>query len=1189
MSGVSGKVFPLRDNQLKAANPEDNVWLSASAGTGKTQVLSARVLRLLLREDVSPSQILCLTFTKAGAAEMANRINAVLARWVRLDAGALGKELKHLGADYGPTAQERARTLFASVLDCPGGGLRIDTIHAFAQFLIGNFPEEADLAPGTRVMDDRSRELLAREVLADMVEEAERSGDARLLDGIRSFVMRKEPGALHAWLMRAAGAHDLWVGRDGWQSPMDGRVRQTLGMPADADEDWANEPLHPDLFPDHQLQVMLPLLDGWKAKSGQESAAFIRQWLPLDKAARANIVAGFRKTLLKADGEPRAMPTPEKEDKGFKDRQNKIAAAVRMHEDRLALIAAAGIITSALEVGRAFALRWEARKAREGLLDFPDLIRKAADLLGISVAADWIRYKLDRHFDHILIDEAQDTNQPQWDIVEALIDDFFAGEGARGDRLRTIFTVGDYKQAIFGFQGTSPENFARAKERVHARIEAARRGIRSARNNLREPGWEDLDLGESFRTADIVLAFVNRMIGDLGFPAFGLDKAPPEHKGDVRPGLVTLWPPAVPDKEQREAEAEAEAEQESNEGDNNTDDSAGGQGWLPKHDTVLAGHIADQVHRWVSLEEPFVLEKGTRRHAQAGDIMVLVRQRKELAKQIVAKLHAKGVPVAGVDRLRLGAPLAVKDVLAALRFAAQPRDDLSLANLLASPLMGWTQEDILTHVPRDYDVRLWDHLRREDAPAFAAAAAERLRELLRRADFQTPQALIAWLLTGPWQGRASLVERLGAEANDPLDELLNAAFAYEAEHWPSLAGFLTWFDAGTGDLKRDPDSASGQVRVMTVHGSKGLQAPIVILADATGAPGDAGDLALEDNAPGQQREHPRLVPLPPLGKTEKKGAIAEAEEAAKAAQMEEHWRLLYVALTRAEEALFIGGSLNKNEAKKGEPHPDSWYARLAPLFEGEELADPVWTWRKEWGERAAPLETSAEVEARADAQPELPQWAVTPIGAEPRPPRPLAPSSVGEEAGAEPPLPPEAARHAARRGSLIHALLERLPDVPTETRVEAARRWLERQASDLPADLRDEMLASVLAVLDYPGFAAIFSDAALAEVPLAATVEGVVMAGTADRLLIEEGRVTVVDFKTTRRPPASAAEIPLATLRQMAAYAAALEAIYPGREVRAGVLYTHAPVLFDLSPETLAAHKNALQAAQQSYSLPDIE
>lgn len=1184
MSGVSGLVFPLRDNQLKAADPEDNVWLSASAGTGKTQVLSARVLRLLLREDVSPSQILCLTFTKAGAAEMANRINAVLARWVRLDAVTLAKELGYLGADIGPAMQERARTLFASVLDCPGGGLRIDTIHAFAQFLIGNFPEEAGLAPGTRVMDDRSRELLAREVLADLIAEAERSRDARLLDGIRQFTLRRDPAALHGWLMRAAGAYELWEGADGWQSPMDGRVRQSLGIPADADEAWASEPLHPDIFPDDALMAIHTALKRWGKPSGDKSIAGIERWLTLDVKARQGSLDCLVGCVLNAELLPNGnLRHAAKEDPDFVSYQQLVGEQVGMFEQRRALLASAEIITSALEIGRAFALRWEARKAREGLLDFPDLIRKAAVLLGQSEAADWIRYKLDRHFDHILIDEAQDTNQSQWDIVEALIDDFFTGEGARGDRLRTIFTVGDYKQAIFGFQGTSPENFARAKGRVSARILAAQQAIRAARDNRREPGWEALDLGQSFRTARIVLDFVNRMIDALGFPAFGLDTAPPPHVGAERPGLVTLWPPAVPASQQGGADEEREAEEAEAEDD-------GEQGWLPAHDTLLAARIADQVHRWISLEEPFVLEKGGRRHAGAGDIMVLVRQRKQLAKQIVAKLHARGVPVAGVDRLRLGAPLAVKDVLAALRFAAQPRDDLSLANLLASPLIGWSQDDILEHVPRKARQRLWDHLKRDDAPPFVAATAEKLRDLLRRADYQTPQALIAWLLTGPWAGRARLVERLGSEANDPLDELLNAAFAYEAEHWPSLAGFLTWFDTGTGDLKRDPDAASGQVRVMTVHGSKGLQAPIVILADATGAPGATGDLALEDNPLGLLRERPREVPIPPLGKDEKKGRIAEAEEAAKAAAMQEHWRLLYVALTRAEEALFIGGSLNKTEARKGVPHEDSWYARLAPLFEGGEIDDPLWIWRKEWGHRAAPLEPQAAGEGTAEAAlPQLPGWAVTPIGAEPRPPRPLAPSSVGEEAGAQPPLPPEAARLAARRGSLIHALLERLPDVPEGQREEAARRWLERQAGDLPADVREEMLKSALAVLAVPGFAAIFSQSALGEVPLAATVEGVVVAGTADRLLIEEGRITVVDFKTTRRPPASAADIPLSTLRQMAAYAAALAAIYPGREVRAGVLYTHAPVLFDLPPETLAAHKNALQAAQQSYLPPDIE
>jgi len=1169
---MSGLVFPLAGEQLPAASPADNVWLSASAGTGKTQVLSARVLRLLLEPGVEPSQILCLTFTKAGAAEMANRINAVLARWVRLSATELAKELGHVGADIGPETQARARTLFASVLDCPGGGLRIDTIHAFSQWLLSNFPEEAGLPPGTRAMEDRTRELLAREVLAQVLE----AGDARLTGAVERFTRRKDPGSLQGWLMVCADAEEMWEGRAGWQSPLDGRVRRLIGIPADADEAWANEGLAPGVFPDDVLRTMLPTLQGWKAQTGQNASMFIAAWLGMELADRVQVSGEFYKTLLTKEGVPRKMATPEKVDPQFPERLKAIADAFEDVEARRAMLRLADYLTDAFEIGRAFALGWADAKRREGLLDFSDLIRKAARLLGREDASAWIRYKLDRHFDHILIDEAQDTNQAQWDIVLALVDDFFSGEGARGDRLRTLFTVGDYKQAIFGFQGTSPENFARAKQVVEKRIFDARAQIEAGRINTRAPGWRALELDQSFRTAQQVLDFVNDAITGLGHEAFGLDTAPRPHIGFPGPGLVAMWNPVV-------ARSDKGGDDEPPE-DHDKD-------WLPHHDTLLASKIADQVERWVSGVEPFVLAKeGKVRHAGPGDIMVLVRRRKELASQIVAKLQARRVPVAGVDRLRLGAPLAVKDVMAGLRFAAQPLDDLSLANLLGSPLVGWMQEDLLAHLPRGENVRLWDHLRREDAPALAAQTAEKLRDLLRRADYETPQALIAWLLGGPWRGRAKLVERLGAQVNDPLDELLNEAFAYEGEHVPSLAGFLQWFDAGEGELKRDADGAGGQVRVLTVHGSKGLQAPIVVLADATGEPGEPKNLDLADDPLGQTGEgrQSRRVPLPPLTKSDHHGPIADAAAAARDAAMQEHWRLMYVAMTRAEEALFIGGSLGKQRRDKG-PHEDSWYARLLPLFAGDLLADPLWGGRREWGTRAAPLaKTDAEVAEDPAAGP-LPVWALTPIGPEPRPPRPLAPSAAGEDLAPDPPLPPQAAKVAARRGSLIHKLLERLPELPESERESAAQGWLARQAGDLPEESRAEMLASALGVLAHPEFAVIFSQQALAEVPLAATVGGIVVAGTADRLLVKANEVMVVDFKTTRRPPASTAAIPMATQRQMAAYVAALEAIYPGRPVRAAVLYTHAPALFVLPPAMIAGHKQGLDAPQQSYLPADIE
>ncbi len=1154
---MSGAVFPLQDNQLAAADPAGNIWLSASAGTGKTQVLSARVLRLLLTPGVDPSQILCLTFTKAGAAEMANRINSVLARWVRLEAGTLGKELKYLGAPFDPDTQAHARTLFASVLDCPGGGLRIDTIHAFSQWLLANFPEESGLPPGARPMEDRERELLAREVLAEMLGE----GDPQFTGAVEQFAKAKDPDGLRRWLMRCAGATQLWEGPAGWQPPMRSRVLRVLGMPSDADEDWTVEGLGPDRFPDDHLLAMVPVLEAWGTKTADKCLVFMREWLSLDHAARVEAVAGFHGTLLRADGEPSLqLKKPRESDPNFVEGQEMVSQAVKMVAERRALLALADFLTPALEAGRAFALRWEEAKTREGLLDFDDLIRRAALLLGQSDAAAWIRYKLDRSFDHILIDEAQDTNEAQWSIIDALIDDFFSGEGASGDKLRTIFTVGDYKQAIFGFQGTSPENFERAKRKVQERIADARAHANELRDNRRLPEFDDPELGRSFRTSAPVLAFVNQAIDALGFEAFGLPKAPDPHEGDDRAGLVGLWPPVV--------SGEVEEEQDGEDRD-----------WLPAHDTVLAENIAEQVRRWVTDEQPFVLEKGKRRHARAGDVMVLVRKRKDLARQIVAKLHGRGVAVAGVDRLRLGDPLAVKDLMAALKFAAQPLDDLSLANLLASPLVGWTQDDLLAFCPRKPGKRLWDHLRRHDDD-FVRETVDQLRDLLSRADFETPQDLLAWLLTGSWNARRALVARLGVEANDPIDELVNAAFAYQSAHTPSLAGFIEWFEAGEGELKRDPDAATGQVRVMTVHGSKGLQAPIVILADATGEPGKPGALDLQDDT--------RNVPLPLLKKDECAGPIKAAQEKAEAAAMQEHWRLLYVAMTRAEEALFIGGSLGPQQAKRGEPHEDSWYARLEPLFDVPAAQDDIWGERRELGVGADPI-VGEDATLAAPSRPELPKWASTPIGPEPRPPRPLAPSSAGEEKGSDPPLPGGSAQIAARRGTLIHRLLERLPELEPDAREQAATAWLARQANDLDEATRAEMLTSALSVLDNPGYAAIFSPQALAEVPLAANVDGVVVAGTADRLLVTPEAVTVVDFKTTRRPPESLTAIPAATLRQMAAYTSALEVIYPGREIRAALLYTHTPSLHEIDPAMLAAYKANLGMAEDNYTPLPLE
>ena len=1161
MSGGT-RLFALTPEQRPAVDPADVVWLSASAGTGKTQVLSARVLRLLLQPEVSAGQILCLTFTKAGATEMASRINAVLARWVRLGETQLGTELGYIGADNGPAARARARTLFAEVLDCPGGGLRIDTIHAFAQWLLAAFPHEAGLIPGAKAMEDRERDLLLREVLAAMLIKAEERNDAATLGALEMLSVRLGPDAVEGWLLRCAKAREAWEGPGGWQPPMYPNVLRLLGLPSDACEGDLAALCGDDVFDVDGLQCLASAYRQWSAPSAERLRDAIAFWLSASPQARADLAEDLWDALFTKDELLRNRTNKNllSFEEHFVEAGEGVRQSLLAVRERRGMLELAEWLTPAIEVGRTFSLLWDEAKARAGLIDFDDQIREAAALLSRKDLSEWIRYKLDRRFDHVLVDEAQDTNASQWSIIEALTGDFFTGLGAHGDKLRTLFVVGDYKQAIFRFQGTSPENFEAARQRVKRELDRYSANVAALRANLADRRLQELGLGTSFRTAWPVMEFVDKAIGAIGFESFGLAEPPKAHEGEQRPGQVVLWDVVrtIPNEADEVAEA----------------DDEGAESWLDRADRQLANRIARQIHAW--MEHGFPLVKGETggiaRRAGPGDVMVLVRKRKELAGLIVARLHAARVPVAGVDRLRLAAPLVVRDLMAALRFAAQPLDDLNLACLLTSPLIGWSQEQLLEFGYRPDKVRLWEHLRRQRGGAVDGAMAQ-LLDLLRRADFEIPQALLHWLLTGPWAGRQRLVSRLGSEANDPIDELLNAASQFAAREVASLHTFIRWFDAGEGELKREAGKSSGQVQVMTVHGSKGLQAPIVILADAADNPDNsrANGFELDDPV-----DPARKIPVPALRKEEQFGPIAAARDKVKIEERQEHWRLLYVAMTRAEEALYVTGSLGPKEQA---PADDSWYARLQGLFLDEEwVSDFIWGKRLEHGE--GPQLPVPPPAAKGGELALLPPWLEQPIAAEPRPPRPLAPSALGEDSVADPPYPPGADSAAARRGVLLHRLLERLPDVEPAARKAAAQAWLARSAADLAAPARAELADAAVKVLDHKGWGDLFGPGALAEVPIAATVGGQVVAGTIDRLVIGTEIIRLVDFKTSRRPPKSLDEVPVAILRQMAAYAAALQVAYPGRVIAAALLYTEVPMLLEIPAALLETHKQALNLTQ---------
>lgn len=1106
----------LQGAQLEASDPAKPVWLSASAGTGKTSVLAARVFRLLL-QGVAPERILCLTFTKAGASEMAERINSRLARWVMLDDGLLAGELAALGEKVDDASRTSARRLFARLLEAPGGGLRIQTIHAFCQTLLAGFPIEAGLAPGFRALDEGEAARLKRETLARLIAQGEQEGDRRLLAGLRGLSMRLGEEAAQKFLYRASGRAERLADVRADFTPL---MRRALDVPADYGPDWLEAECG-DCDED-ALRIVADCYRRWSPNNGAKAAAAIEDWLALDPAGRAGGLAALDRAWNTAEG-TRRKTGPR--DECFPDLVDTLSAWCG---ELLALAGRAALadeIGEGLHAARRFAIAYRDAKARRGLVDFDDLIQRAASLLREgSGQGEWIRFKYDQQIDHILVDESQDTNLEQWLIVAGLAAEQFAGDGVRASGGRTIFTVGDYKQAIFSFQGTSPLNYR-----------AARDGFLKQAAGSPSP-FAQLDLGQSFRTTPAVLHVVDQVIADLGFAAFGMDAAPPRHESS-RPklfGSVTLLPPVAGDDGGDDGGDEAEA----------VGEGVGEEGWLPDATRELANRLARYV-RDLLADPPWMSTLPGGGPLRAGHIMILLRGRGELAPLLVARLTAEGVPVAGIDRLRLQAPLVVQDLVAAARFAVQPGDDLALAGLLVSPIFGWTQEALYA-VAQPRKGSLWRAIPEGET-------RDGLLTILNAADRVTPFAFFEQLLSGPLQARARLMARLGEAAREPLDELMSAVQAIELDGVASLQGFLDWFDRAEGDVVRDPGDAGDAVRVMTVHASKGLEAPLVILADAAKDPTknypEHLDWALDEITDPVQIFTPRKEEralVERLGKT---------YEQSRDAAMEEHWRLLYVAMTRAAERLVLAGTLSKKKLP-----PQSWFAGVEQTVEA--MAGATRRRVGDWDDALVfamgtePRGQKKPVEARQSAV-ALPEWLRVPAPVESRPARPLAPSSLGSAPGEAP------ARDAAalERGRQSHRLFEVLAALPAEARLGAAA----RVSDDLA------LVGEVIAVLDrWPD---LFGPDGLAEAPIAGVVDGAVIAGTVDRLIVGSESVTIVDFKTNRRPPRDAATIPEQHLRQMSAYVAVVAQAFPDRRVEAALLYTAGPVLHRLDAARLQAFR----------------
>lgn len=1161
---MTGDAFSTtRRLQWQVSDPEVSAWVRANAGSGKTHVLTQRVLRLLL-SGADPASILCLTFTKAAAAEMSRRIFGRLARWAVMLDGELTSDLTDLQGGPGDAETAKlARTLFARALDTPGG-LKIQTMHAFCESLLHLFPFEANVPGRFEVLDDQGADSLLWEaqgsVFAGLGRAGTRERDAlgRLLShcaeqtlqtALREVISRRS--LIELWITRSAPD-----GRPGTLDDVLDNLRESFSLePGETTLSIADRlvPARDFTLVGNHIHTLLKACEASPGTWNDSTAEILRRIGNsagnadrMDAMAALYLSSGYPKKSARV-----TKPVKQSID-GFDDLFSLESARFQQAYDRFNAARTVEVTGDLLTIGLAIVDAYKTLKNERGYLDYDDLIGRANALLSSSEAAAWVLYKMDSRIDHILVDEAQDTSAPQWSVIEALTGDFFAGRTA-GSEDRTIFAVGDDKQSIYSFQGAVPQMLADKEQEFRKRAENA------GKRFISRP------LALSFRSTKDVLDAVDRVFeGELEASVTGGQYELHSARRGAEPGCIVIWPrvvtetPDLPDDWTTAFDAPSAA------------------------DERLATSIAREISRLLNSEKRLPSGKAIR----PGEILILVRKRDAFFTAMNRALAEAGIATAGADRIQVSDHIAVLDCLALADTVLLPENDLQLAACLKSPLIGLDDDDLIA-LAAERKGSLWQSLA-ESKETRHGAAFQRLSRWMAIADRITPFSFFSRVL-GPDGGRRALCARLGAEAGDVLDVFLSEALGYERMEPPSLTGFVGYIRSRQSNVKRETDESSAYVRIMTVHGAKGLEADIVFLVDTGSAPVPAGnrDALLKFGDPANPALLFRQVAA---HASEQEKRFAETEQDMAYA---EYCRLLYVGMTRARDMLQICGIKRKHTPE------NCWYglvadALVAEHIEREEgeltapfiLPDPVS--RNGSGDEPPAGRFAGAAAGRADHG-ELsghspPAWLDRPASPPPPAPTPMRPSGavdepaslIGPEELAIPgdPAAEGGVTYALLRGSAIHTLLQRLPAQVDADPDYIVRSWL-MQTYPQAADDHAAWLSEAMAVIEHPELRAYFGPDARAEVPLAGFVDPGsgrhAVSGKIDRLLISGNTARIVDFKTDRRVPAGADDLDPAYVTQLALYSRLVREATGLDQVRAFLVWTAGPAIVELTETEMDA------------------
>ncbi|MBR0898445.1 double-strand break repair helicase AddA [Bradyrhizobium tropiciagri] len=1144
----------VRDAQARASDPKASTFVSANAGSGKTHVLVQRVIRLLL-SGVPPEKILCITFTKAAAANMAERVFTTLGHWVTLDDSGLDAAIREAGIPH-PSASLRreARKLFACALETPGG-LKVQTIHALCTRLLQQFPFEANVPARFAVLDDRDQnEMMERANLAVFLE-ASRIPDSPIGRALRTAMANAADVTFKEVVREACLSRDhfmAWTDAAGSAAAAAAQMSTALGVSADiCIEDVEREIVDGPNLPRSSWKETATLLDT-SSKADQKQAERLRSALTFTGAAQVEEYLGV---FLTDERAPRASIVTN----NFIKKNSVAGHRFEAEIDRLGplierrrAVVARDRTEALIHIATAAAAHYRREKLERGLLDYDDLIDKTLAMLD-RVSSGWVHYKLDRGVDHVLIDEAQDTSPRQWDIVAHIISEFTSGAGARDGLVRTVFAVGDEKQSIFSFQGAAPREFDLRRRELKRRFEEA--GLK----------FDPVSFTYSFRSGPVILHSVDHVFREQEIfrSIHAVENGYPIHNAmaDAGPSLIELWDLAV------------------------ADDRQDIEGWRAPFDGVSVTSPEVKLARRIQAEIKHLVTSGTmtgsaggRRPLRYGDMLILVRRRGNAFDAVIQALKHANIPVAGADRLKLTEHIAIIDLMNLADALLLPQDDLALAVALKSPLFGLDDDDLFKLAYQRRGALREALTAQAPGDERFAAALRRLEDCERRFTQETPFAFYAWLLGGDG-GRARMLRRLGHEANDALDEFLELALGYERKAPASLQGFIAWLRAADTEVKRDMEISRDEVRVMTVHGAKGLEASVVFLVDTTTSPSDTQRLRLIHLRQGNAAPNAPGVVVWAGKKAEDPPGVADARKAMLGDTEDEYRRLLYVAMTRAADRLIVGGCMpgNMNTVRKS-----SWYDLITKGLANaglklEEIETPAGkVMRYSRPDDAADLTGAAASPAATPIV--LPSWLRADAAPEAVAPGMLRPSDPADDDSHKIRTGESVLlrARALQRGTLVHRLLQSLPDVAVERRLGAALGYLARNADGWSEEERAALARQVVALTVDLRFAPVFAPGSRAEVSIVGRLERpgrpkALVSGQIDRLVVTPNEVLIVDFKTNHAPPKSAAEAPKGYVRQLALYRAVLAKLYPQRIIHAALLWTETPEMMEISAPALDA------------------